>query len=195
MQAPRVFVIDNYDSFTYNLTHYLEPFCSEVVVKKNDQLEIQDIENFDKILISPGPGLPKDAGKTLKVIKHYHQKKSILGICLGMQAIGTFFNAELENLKKVMHGKSSIVHKTLVNESLFSEIEQTFQIGRYHSWVVSKKNFPHKTLSITCETEDQKIMGIKHNFFDVKGVQFHPESVMTEMGRKMIKNWANASFF
>lgn len=184
-----VAVIDNYDSFTYNLVHYLEGFGVNVTVYKNDAFVIKDIAKFDKILLSPGPGIPDEAGLLKDVIKTYCKSKSILGICLGMQAIGEVFGGELVNLSKVYHGVATKVTKT-EEDSIYKELPDEFEVGRYHSWVVAKENFP-KDLIITSVDENGQIMSLKHKTYDVRGVQFHPESVLTPFGKQIIKNWVN----
>lgn len=186
----RVLVIDNYDSFVYNLVHYLEEFDCDVTIKRNDEIELQDIESFDKILLSPGPGLPKEAGKLMEIIKEYAGKKCILGVCLGQQAIGEVFGGNLENLQDVHHGVSTFAISKVNDESLFRSVPTHFEVGRYHSWVVSHRDFPEE-LEITSVDENGAIMSLRHKKFDVKGVQFHPESILTPQGKKMIENWVN----
>lgn len=185
----KIIVIDNYDSFTYNLVHYLEGFNVEVDVLKNNEFEIEDLANYDKILLSPGPGLPKDAGLLKQVISYYGKTKSILGVCLGLQAIGEVYGGELVNLDKVYHGVATIVKQT-EGDYIFNNLPDVFTVGRYHSWVVSKENLPHE-LIITSIDENGQIMSLKHEHFDVRGVQFHPESILTPNGLKMIENWIN----
>lgn len=189
MRPKKVYIIDNYDSFTYNLAHYLEEFCDEVKVVKNDALNFDEISTFSKIVISPGPGLPKNAGQLMDFLKIFHSSKSILGVCLGMQAIGEFFGAELENLQEVMHGVSTPI-KLIGNEMLFNNIPEPIIVGRYHSWVVSNQQLP-SALVITSEDECGKIMSLRHQKLDIRGVQFHPESIMTAHGKKMLQNWIN----
>lgn len=185
-----ILLIDNYDSFTYNLVHIIEKYsAAKVAVFKNDQIGLSDINKFDKILLSPGPGLPKDAGIMPELIKNFHPTKSILGVCLGMQAIGEAFGATLKNLETVMHGVKTPVHITHT-DPLFNECPQTFQVGRYHSWVIDKTNLP-SSLEIIAEDERHEIMALSHKTFDVKGVQFHPESILTEYGEQIILNWLN----
>jgi len=158
-------------------------------VIRNDQIQLDVIEKYDKILLSPGPGLPKNAGLTMKVIENYYQTKPILGVCLGHQAIAEFFGATLFNLKKVMHGKESKVKITDFNDYLLKGIHQNFIVGRYHSWAVNRNSLEKTQLLITSETKEGQIMSLKHNLFDIRCVQFHPESIMTKQGKKMIKNW------
>ena len=186
----RVFLIDNNDSFTYNLKHYIEQFANEVVVSRSAEIELDDIEPFDKIILSPGPGLPNEHPILKQVLSRYYTQKPILGICLGQQAIAEFFNANLENLTNVKHGVTSMV-KHFNNCKLFSDIPENFKIGHYHSWVVSKINFPDE-LAITSENEAGIITSIKHREYDVTAVQFHPESILTEHGLQLIKNWVLA---
>jgi len=183
----KILVIDNYDSFTYNLVQYLKDLSSgEVVVKRNDEIEIEAIEAFDKILISPGPGLPKNAGIIKNVIKHFGSSKSILGVCLGMQAIAEVYGGSLVNLKEVYHGVSSSM-SIEKDDSLFESISSPTEVGRYHSWAMKDEGLTE--LEIIARTEDNCIMAIRHKEFNVKGVQFHPESVLTSEGKRMIKNW------
>lgn len=183
----KVAVIDNYDSFTYNLVHYLEDLNLEVTVFRNDEFELLDIEKFDKILLSPGPGIPDEAGLLKEVIKKYAPTKSILGVCLGLQAIGEVFGGKLSNLEKVYHG---VATKIFIKEkdSIFNNLPNEFYVGRYHSWVLSNKNIPID-LIITSTDENGQIMSLKHSVYDVRGVQFHPESILTVYGKQILKNW------
>ena len=185
-----ILVIDNYDSFTYNLVHYLEDLNCEVSVVRNDQLQLEDVEPFEKIVLSPGPGVPDEAGLLKPIIKTYASTKSILGVCLGMQAIGEVFGATLENLDTVYHGIQTKVNITSKDEILFKGLPPAIDVGRYHSWVV-KGELP-TCLEITSVDENQQIMALRHKEFDVKGVQFHPESVLTPNGKTMLKNWINS---
>ena len=182
-------VIDNYDSFVYNLVHYLEELDCKVVVKRNDQLHIDDVEEYDKILLSPGPGIPEEAGLLKPIIEKYAATKSILGVCLGMQAIGEVFGGRLLNLDEVHHGVATKIKLFVDDEYLFDGLEKELMVGRYHSWVV-EKNLP-PTLQATSYDEKGEIMSLRHTEFDVRGVQFHPESVLTPEGKKMIRNWVN----
>ncbi len=184
----RILVIDNYDSFVYNLVHYLEEFDCEVHVIRNDQFDIELPEKYDKILLSPGPGVPEEAGLLKEVIKVYGGKKPILGVCLGQQAIGEVFGGTLSNLSEVFHGVSTQATQLVNDEELFKNIEKEFEIGRYHSWVVNQEGFPD-VLEITSIDENGQIMSLRHREFDIRGVQFHPESVLTPHGKLMIKNW------
>jgi anthranilate synthase component II len=183
----RILVIDNYDSFTYNLVHYLEDLDCEVTVYRNDEFEIDEISHFDKILLSPGPGIPDEAGLLKAVIAKYAPTKSILGVCLGQQAIGEVFGGTLSNLDKVYHGVSSMVKTVVDDESLFDGLGNEFEVGRYHSWVVDA-NLPD-VLEATSFDENGRVMSLRHKMFDVHGVQFHPESVLTPNGKKILENW------
>ncbi len=183
-----IVVIDNYDSFTYNLVHYLEALNCKVAVVRNDEFELDDLQKFDKILLSPGPGVPSEAGLLKAVIKKYGASKSILGVCLGQQAIAEVFGGSLTNLEKVHHGVASTITLAVSNESLFNELPNQFEVGRYHSWVVSKDDFP-SDLEITSTDSEGQIMSLRHKNFDIKGVQFHPESILTPNGKKILENW------
>lgn len=191
----KILVFDNYDSFTYNLVHLVENILNEKVdVFRNDEIAIDDIANYEKILLSPGPGIPSEAGILLPLIKRYASTHSILGVCLGHQAIAEAFGGKLENLSKVFHGLATPVtildglqesHRT---NDWFSGLEQTNMVGRYHSWVVKDESFP-KELEITSRDENSIIMSLRHNQYDVQGVQFHPESILTPTGELMMRNW------
>lgn len=183
----KILVIDNYDSFTYNLVHYLEDLNCEVTVYRNDEFELDEIASFDKILLSPGPGIPDEAGLLKAVIQKYGPTKSILGVCLGQQAIGEVYGGTLTNLDKVYHGISSMVQTTVPDEGLFEGLGNSFEVGRYHSWVV-ESNLP-EVLEATSVDENGQIMSLRHKTFDVRGVQFHPESVLTPNGKKILENW------
>lgn len=186
----KIVVIDNYDSFTYNLVHYLEDLNCEVTVYRNDEFELEEVEKFEKILLSPGPGIPDEAGLLKKVIEKYAPTKSILGVCLGQQAIGEVFGGHLTNLEKVYHGVATKVTLTHPDEVLFRDLPQEFEVGRYHSWVVANENFP-AVLEVTSVDENGQIMSLKHKTYDVRGVQYHPESVLTPLGKKILENWVN----
>ncbi len=187
----KILVIDNYDSFTYNLVHYIERVLKEPVeVRRNDRLELSDVKPFDKILISPGPGIPDEAGLTKAIIKTFGPEKSILGVCLGHQAIAEVFGGTISNMNQVYHGVSSMMKQTVKNEYLFEGVPADFEAGRYHSWVVEKDTLPGH-LEITALSEEGLVMAIRHREYDVRGVQFHPESVLTEYGGLMILNWLN----
>lgn len=185
----KIVVIDNYDSFTYNLVHYLEDLNATVTVFRNDEFELEELEEFDKILLSPGPGIPDEAGLLKEVIKKYAPTKSILGVCLGQQAIGEVFGGNLINLEKVYHGIATNV-TNIVEDTLFTDIPKNIEVGRYHSWVVSPENFPD-SLEITSVDSNGQIMSLRHKTYDVKGVQYHPESVLTPHGKKILENWLN----
>ncbi len=180
-------VIDNYDSFTYNLVHYLDDLGAEVTVFRNDEFELKELESFEKILLSPGPGIPDEAGLLKEVIKTYAKTKSIFGVCLGLQAIGEVFGGTLTNLEKVYHGVATKVSKT-EDDFIFNELPNEIEVGRYHSWVISNENFP-QNLIITSTDENGQIMSLKHSVYDVRGVQYHPESVLTPHGKKILENW------
>ncbi|GAA4318203.1 aminodeoxychorismate/anthranilate synthase component II [Pontixanthobacter gangjinensis] len=186
-EMKNILVIDNYDSFVYNLVHYLEELDCKVTVRRNDQLHIDDVEDYDKILLSPGPGIPDEAGLLKPIIEKYAATKSILGVCLGMQAIGEVFGGKLLNLDEVYHGVATKIELFVDDEYIFSGLDKELQVGRYHSWVV-EKNLP-PVLQATSYDEKGEIMSLRHTEFDVRGVQFHPESVLTPEGKKMIKNW------
>lgn len=185
--APRILIIDNYDSFTYNLVHLVHEYGLPITVWRNDQFDLEEVENFDKIILSPGPGIPKEAGLLMQVIEKYGPSKSILGICLGMQAIGEVYGGQLYNLSKPVHGLATPI-KLLSKVDLFKTLEDEIVVGRYHSWAMAKDNFPD-SLEIIAEDMEGVIMAVRHKEFNVTGVQFHPESIMTEKGLKMISNW------
>ena len=183
----KIVLIDNYDSFTYNLSHLVKELGAEVTVVRNDQFELADLEPYSKIILSPGPGIPSEAGLLLDVIRTYAGKKPILGVCLGHQAIGEVFGGKLENLSDVFHGVATPCH--IVNDDpIFSGIERDITIGRYHSWVVSNENFPD-CLEVTAVSDEGQVMALRHKTLNVRGIQFHPESVLTPDGKKMLQNW------
>jgi len=187
----KILVLDNYDSFTYNLVHYIEKVSdAQVEVHRNDQIGLSDIERFDKILLSPGPGIPSEAGILMDVIKTYASSKPILGVCLGQQAIAEAFGGSLINLETVFHGVATDV-KIVAADPVFKDIPEKFRAGRYHSWVVDRNTFPD-ALEITAIDETGEIMALRHKTYDLHAVQFHPESVLTEHGLEMIANWVNA---
>ena len=186
----KVLVIDNYDSFTYNLVHYLKDLNCDVTVKRNDKLELSEIKEFDKILLSPGPGIPDEAGLLKSIIKEYAPSKSILGICLGQQAIAEVFGGKIENLDKVYHGVSTSVILTNKDEVLYKDIPKNIEVGRYHSWVVAK-DLPDE-LEVTSIDGNGEIMSLRHKKYDVRAVQYHPESILTPKGKKILKNWVEA---
>jgi anthranilate synthase component 2 len=183
----KIAVIDNYDSFTYNLVHYLEDLGAKVTVFRNDEFELKELEVFDKIVLSPGPGIPSEAGLLKEVIHTFAKTKSILGICLGLQAIGEVFGGTIINLDKVYHGVASKI-TIIENDVIFSNVPNEIEVGRYHSWVISNDNFP-QNLIITSVDENKNIMSVKHSVYDVRGVQFHPESILTPNGKKILENW------
>ena len=183
----KIVIIDNYDSFTYNLSHLVKELGAEVTVLRNDQFELPDLEVYDKIILSPGPGIPKEAGLLLDVIKTYAGKKPILGVCLGHQAIGEAFGGKLENLSEVFHGVAT-EGTQLGNDPIFAGLPSRITMGRYHSWVVSKQDFP-VCLEITAESDEGQIMALRHKTLNIHGIQFHPESVLTPQGRLIIKNF------
>ena len=184
----KILVIDNYDSFVYNLVHYIREFVDDVTVWRNDQFELDDVAAFDKIVLSPGPGIPEEAGLLKAVVERYAPTKSMLGVCLGQQAIGEVFGGSLINLDQVFHGVGTHVERLVDDEPLFAGLPKNFQVGRYHSWVVAREDFP-QDLEITAVDESGQIMALRHKKYDLRGVQFHPESVLTPHGKSMIKNW------
>lgn len=186
----KILVIDNYDSFTYNLVHYLEELECTVTVLRNDEVDLEEIKHYDKILLSPGPGIPEEAGLLKAIIKEYAPSKSILGICLGQQAIGEVFGGHLNNLKKVYHGVATKVTLAVTDESLFKGLPNEITVGRYHSWVVNRE-LP-EVLEATSFDENGEVMSLRHRHYDVRGVQFHPESVLTPDGKKILENWVNS---
>ena len=191
----KILIFDNYDSFTYNLVHVVEKIIhGKVDVFRNDKISLEKVNDYDKIILSPGPGLPVESGLLLPLIKEYASFKSILGVCLGQQAIAESFGGKLENLKNVFHGVASKIKinakRTLSENDIFKSLPNELEAGRYHSWVVNKNDFP-ADLEITAEDENGYIMALRHKTFDVQGVQFHPESVLTPMGEKIMQNWLN----
>lgn len=185
----KILVLDNYDSFTYNLVHYLEELAGiEVDVFRNDQITIEQAATYDKIVLSPGPGIPDEAGILKPLIKALGPTHSILGVCLGCQAIAEVFGGSIQNLSKVFHGVATPVMVSDKDEILFKSLPSRFLAGRYHSWVVNEKDLPD-CITITARDEQNQIMGVRHKTYDVRGVQFHPESILTEYGKEMIKNW------
>ena len=183
----KIAIIDNYDSFTYNLSHLVKELGAEVTVYRNDQFELPQLEAFSKIILSPGPGIPSEAGLLLDVIRTYAGKKPILGVCLGHQAIGEVFGGKLENLSDVFHGVAT-EGTQFGNDEIFSGLPGRITMGRYHSWVVSKERFPD-CLEITAESDEGQIMALRHKTMNIRGIQFHPESVLTPDGQKMLQNW------
>ena len=192
----KIVIIDHYDSFTYNLSHLVKELGAEVTVVRNDQFELSDLEPYSKIILSPGPGIPAEAGKLLDVICTYAGKKPILGVCLGHQAIGEVFGAKLENLTDVFHGVATPCH-IIADDPIFSGLDRDITIGRYHSWVVSREALP-ECLEITAVSDERVgdgtsgmglVMALRHKTLNIRGIQFHPESVLTPDGKKMIQNW------
>jgi anthranilate synthase component 2 len=184
-----ILVIDNYDSFTYNLVHAIEALTEQkVTVRRNDKISLDEVDGFEFIILSPGPGLPNEAGILKDVIKTFARDKKILGVCLGLQAIAEVFGASLMNLKQVYHGIKSTILQTEYSSVLFRDIPKQFDAGRYHSWVIDPETIP-ETLKISCVDENQVIMGIEHEEYPVYGVQFHPESIMTPTGDKILSNF------
>ncbi len=185
----KILVFDNYDSFTYNLVHLVEKIMQQKVdVFRNDQIALEEVKAYDKIILSPGPGIPEEAGLLLPLIKEYASSKSILGVCLGHQAIGEAFGGTLVNLDKVYHGIATPITITNPSSQILKGMGNSIEVGRYHSWIVSEKDFPAE-LEITAIDSNGFIMGLQHKKYDVQGVQFHPESVLTVDGEKMMRNW------
>lgn len=199
----KILVFDNYDSFTYNLVHLVEKILHQKVdIYRNDQLPMEKVKEYDKIILSPGPGIPQEAGLLLPLINEYAPSKSILGVCLGHQAIGEAFGGELVNLSTVYHGVATPVKVIRRQETagsrlpvatgmaadLFEGLPDELEVGRYHSWIIADKNFPEE-LEITARDENNYIMALQHKRFDVQGVQFHPESVLTPLGEDILRNW------
>ena len=180
-------IIDNYDSFTYNLAHLVKELGAEVDVLRNDKFELEELEKYDKIILSPGPGIPEEAGLLLEVIRTYAGRKPILGVCLGEQALGQAFGGKLTNLSEVFHGIQTNV-KIKNKDYIFSGLPTEIPVGRYHSWVVDTDGFPEE-LVITAISSEGQIMALKHREYDVHGIQFHPESVLTPDGKQIVGNW------
>lgn len=192
MEPKNILVIDNYDSFTFNLVHLINECGHQATVWRNDKFELKDVEAFDYILLSPGPGIPEEAGLLLDVIRTYGGSKRILGVCLGQQAIAEVYGGSLYNLSRPVHGVATPMLVTAASEPLFEGVPSRFLVGRYHSWAVSKTGFPADILQVTGEDEEGVIMAISHRSLAVKGVQFHPESILTEHGKQLITNWLNS---
>lgn len=186
----KIVIIDNYDSFTFNLVHYLDALDCEVIVLRNDEFELEELKSFDNIILSPGPGIPSQSGLLIDVIKTYASTKKILGICLGLQAIGEVFGGKLLNLETVFHGVATKITLTVDDEALYNNLPKSFQAGRYHSWVIDTEDFP-KDLEITSIAEKGEIMSIRHKKYNLKGLQFHPESILTPHGKTILSNWIN----
>lgn len=193
----KIVIIDNYDSFTYNLSHLVTELGADVTVLRNDKFELKDLKQYDKIILSPGPGIPSEAGLLLDVIREYAGQKPILGVCLGHQAIGEVFGGTLRNISidengqtdpdKVFHGVATQCN-IIADDYVFDGLDNCITIGRYHSWVVNTKNFP-ECLEITAESSEGQVMALRHRKYDIRGIQFHPESVLTPDGKQMLKNW------
>lgn len=183
----KILVFDNYDSFTYNIVHLLRELGENPDIYRNDKISLDIVDKYDKIIISPGPGIPDEAGLLMPLLKRFSSIKPILGICLGHQAIGETFGAKLLNLKDVYHGVSTPIN-ILKEDYLFEGLPQSLEVGRYHSWVVDNKDFP-EPLEIIASDERGNIMALRHKEYDIRGVQFHPESVLTPQGKKIIENW------
>ena len=183
----KIVIIDNYDSFTYNLSHLLKELGADVTVVRNDKFELEDLEQYDKIVLSPGPGIPSEAGLLLEVIRTYAGRKPILGVCLGHQAIGEVVGASLENLKEVYHGVQT-EGTQLGNDYIFDGLPERVMMGRYHSWVVAKDSVP-ECLEVTAMSDDGEIMAMRHRQYDIHGIQFHPESVLTPEGKTIVGNF------
>lgn len=189
----KILIFDNYDSFTYNLVHLVEKIIHDKVeVHRNDQIDIGKVDEYDKIVISPGPGLPKESGILPELIRRYAGQKSILGVCLGHQAIGEAFGGSLTNLSKVYHGVATKLilmnDRSFAKNDIMKNIPDGSEAGRYHSWIVDRQNFP-ESLEITAEDDNGFVMAMRHKEFDLQGVQFHPESVLTPLGEQMLRNW------
>lgn len=191
----RIVIIDNYDSFTYNLVHLVQEITgTKVDVLRNDELQLKDLEKYDRIILSPGPGIPHEAGLLMEIIAAFAGKKSMLGVCLGHQAIAEHFGASLINMRRVLHGVSSNLRLTIPVDSFFQGLDNPIAVGHYHSWVVSTENFPD-CLILTSHDEQGHIMSFRHRDYDIFGVQFHPESILTPQGKHMMKNWLENNQF
>ncbi|MBQ4380479.1 MAG: aminodeoxychorismate/anthranilate synthase component II [Bacteroidaceae bacterium] len=185
----KIVIIDNYDSFTYNLSHLVKELGAEVTVYRNDKFELSSLQQFDKIILSPGPGIPSEAGLLLDVIREYAGKKPILGVCLGHQAIGESFGGRLTNLSDVFHGVATPCN-IVTDDYIFEGMTSPIEVGRYHSWVVDAESIP-SCLEATSLSDEGYIMSLRHRDYDIRGIQFHPESVLTPQGRQILSNWIN----
>ena len=183
----KIAIIDNYDSFTYNLAHLVKSLGTEVEVMRNDKFRLEELEQYDKLLLSPGPGIPSEAGLLLQVIREYAGRKPVLGVCLGHQAIAEVFGAKLKNLSDVYHGVATPCD-ILADDTLFRGLPRRIEVGRYHSWAVDNADFP-ECLDVTSVSDDGEIMSLRHRQYDIRGIQFHPESVLTPDGGQIIGNW------
>lgn len=184
-----ILIIDNFDSFTYNLEHYAKRFCNNVVVKRNNEIALDEVANYDSIIISPGPGLPKDAGISMSLLEKYSSSKKILGVCLGHQAIGEVFGAKLINLSVPLHGVAVSTFHNNIDKVFYKDIPKNFLTGRYHSWIIEKQSLDNLPFTITASDINGHVQSLMHNSFNLRSVQFHPESVLTDFGLKMIENW------
>ncbi len=185
----KILLVDNFDSFTYNLYHYLEELSTQHIdVVRNDRIDFEKLNQYSHIVISPGPGLPSDAGKLMSLLKRVESKKNILGICLGHQAIAEHFGMRLKNLSQVIHGQAKRIHIVSEKESLFDGLPKSFLVGRYHSWVIEKESLD-ENFEITATDNHGEIMAISHKTLPIKAMQFHPESILTEFGKEILKNW------
>lgn len=184
----KILVLDNYDSFVYNLVYLLRELSNDVTVFRNDKISIEDVNHYDKILLSPGPGIPSEAGILQDIVREYGATKSILGVCLGHQGIAEVFGGALENMSNVLHGISDTAYVTDPSERLFRGLPNQFEVGRYHSWTVIPETVPD-TMTITAQDSEGRILGLAHKSYDIRGVQFHPESVLTQHGKSMLTNW------
>ena len=185
----KICIIDNYDSFTYNLSHQVKQLGAEVTVLRNDRFTLPQLKPFDKLILSPGPGIPSEAGLLLDVIRHYADTKPMLGVCLGEQAIGEAFGGKLTNLSDVFHGVQTPI-EVVADDPLFAGLSQRMDVGRYHSWVVDRAGLPD-CLEVTALSTEGYIMALRHRQYPIHGIQFHPESVLTPQGEEMISNWLN----
>ncbi len=185
----KLMILDNYDSFTYNLVQYVLELTEEVPdVYRNDKISLEDVDAYESIILSPGPGIPEEAGILLPLIKQYAPTKKILGVCLGHQAIGEAFGAKLLNLESVFHGVATDMYQSEEDDPLYKNIPKQFKAGRYHSWVIEKSTLPEEFI-VNCKDADDEIMGIRHKSLPIFGVQFHPESILTENGKTLLKNF------
>lgn len=185
----RLLLLDNYDSFTYNLAHLLRELgCADLTVLRNDKVALSDLGSFDRIVLSPGPGIPSEAGIMPELVREYSSSKPIMGVCLGHQCIAEVFGARLTNMDQVVHGKATAIEIVDDTEGLFKNIPSQISVGRYHSWIVDSTSFPEQ-LIVTAIDQFKQIMALRHRHFNLRGVQFHPESILTEYGAEMLRNW------